>query len=143
MSEGKSTFKDKLQLFTMAWGVLGILWLCFSNVNGALGSVVTDSKLESHNINEKAHPFIHQNVKECEAKVELLSKHIEQSHDVEVALGARLTRILAADQETNRNFKSAAATYYEQEYRSLIRKGFSVEEAMLEALRQPFYTRPR
>jgi hypothetical protein len=141
MGDGRSDkLKNWLQLFLAICGAIGVVWGFLSSLSN---NIVTDSKLQEHNINEKSHPFIISSTKECEGKVEALSKRIEESHDTEVALGARLVRLLASDMETNRNLKAASASYYEQEFRHKIRKGMSIEEAILESLRSPFYSRPR
>lgn len=140
-SEGHSDrLKHWLQLFLALSGVIGIVW---GSISAVAGNIVTESKLQEHNVNDKSHPIIVKNLEECEGRVEILSKRVEESHEVEVALGSRLVRIIAADQEVNRNLKAASANYYEQEFRHNIRKGLTVEEALLESLRSPFYNKPR
>lgn len=137
------TTKNWLQLMLTAFGVISILYTVFNYIYGTVNSFVTEPRLQQHNIDDKSHPLIKQEVKDCEAKLDVLSKHIEELHEAEVDLGAQLVRITAADLETNKDLKMAAANYYEQEFRRLIKKGSAVNEARLDALRQPFYSRPR
>jgi len=141
MVEGHShTLKHWAQLILALVGIAGIVWGFISSL---AGNIVTETKLQEHNTNDKSHPTIVNNTKECEGKVEALSKRVEESYETEIALGSRLVRLLASDMESNRNLKAASANYYEQEFRRNIRKGQTVEEAILEALRSPFYNKPR
>ena len=141
MSEGSSDkLKNALQLFLAICTAIGVVWGFLSTLSN---NIVTENKLQEHNVNDKSHPFIINTTKECEDKVEALSKRVEESHETQIALGARLVRLLAADMETNRNLKASSANYYEQEFRHKIRKGMVVEEAILESLREPNYRRPK
>lgn len=143
IEKGATKWKDHAQLFLTGCAVISVLWGAFTYISTKTGAIITIVELDQHDSNEKAHPSITRNVVTCEDKVEALSKRVEESHDVEVALGARFVRLAASDQEPSKLLKAAAANYYEQEYRLLIKKGTSVEDAIIEALRSPFYLRPR
>lgn len=133
----------KFALAATVAGLIGSAYGAFTFINGKTESVVTNAELDLHDKNEKAHPFILQSIKEYDIKVSAAEKAVEEARESQVALGARLVRMLATEQEPNKALKAAAANYYEDEYKRLIRKGATVEEAMLDSLRQPFYTRPR
>lgn len=141
MKDGTSEkIKHWVQLFLAVSAAVGIIYGFLSSIKN---NIITEKDLQLHNTDDNSHPIIVKNLEVCEGKVESLSKRIEEAHEVEIALGAKLVRILAADMESNRNLKAAAANYYEQEFRHKIRKGLSIEEALLESLREPYYGRPR
>lgn len=132
-----------LSLLALVIGLLGSAFTAWSFIYGKAESVVTVDDLDRHNTDDKSHPSITKSVKDVEVKIDVVAKNVEESRDVQIALGARLVRMLAAEAESNKNLKAAAANYYEQEFLILVRKGASVEEAMMQALRSPWYTRPR
>ncbi len=137
------TLKEYLSLIIAGAAVVSLLYGLFTFIYTKTNSVITVTELQQHDINEKSHPNLIRNVDTCEDKLEALSRRVEESHSVEVALGARFVRLAASDQEPNKLLKAAAATYYEREYHILIKKGSTVEEAIIDSLRSPYYLRPR
>jgi len=130
-------------------GWLGLMGTLFAIITGAYtgvmtlwGNVTTDQELLAHNESPIAHSVVRNQLEDMKERVELLGKRVDEEHSATVELGARLVRIDAADRERTHTLKAAAATYYETEFRRLIRKGVPVFDAVLEAMRSPWYDRP-
>jgi hypothetical protein len=131
------------KLIAAILAVFGSAWVGVMTLWSAVGNVTTNKELEAHNAAVTAHAPLRAELARCRDSTEELSRRIEKDHQDTVVLGGRMTRLVAADRESNRALKAAAATYYQEEYLRLVRKGVGVEEAMLEALRLPWYDRPR
>jgi hypothetical protein len=125
------------------FAVLGSAWVGAMTLWSAVGNVTTDKELESHNAAPTAHMPLRAELIECRESANALGKRIEKDHQDTVVLGGRMIRWIAADREPNRSLKAAAATYYQEEYLRIVRRGIGVEEAMLESLRSPWYDKPR
>lgn len=132
-----------LELLAVVFSLIGAGYTGYTFLYNQTNSIVTTTELEQHDKSDKSHPSLVQSIKDCESKVDVLNKELEEDRDSQIALGARLVRMLASEQESERALKAASANYYEQEYLLLVKKGASIEEAMLGSLRQPWYTRPR
>jgi hypothetical protein len=130
-------------------GWLGLMGTLFAIITGAYtgvmtlwGNVTTDTELLAHNDNPISHSALRNQIDDLRERVELCGKRVDEEHSATVELGARLVRIDSADRERKHELKAAAATYYETEYRRLIRRGTPVFDAVLEAMRSPWYDRP-
>jgi hypothetical protein len=131
------------KLLAAIFAVLGSAWVGVMSLWSIVGNVSTDKELGDHDSSVYAHKPLRTELVDCKIASENLSRRIDKEHQETVMLGGRMTRMVAADREPNRNLKAAAATYYQEEYLRLIRKGHGVEEAMLESLRSPWYDKPR
>lgn len=131
------------KLIASVVAIIGSVWVGIMTLWSTVGDVTTDKELMEHNDGPKAHPPLRQELDKCLDTTDAMSKRIEKDYQETVVLGGRLTRLIAADRESNHSMKAAAATYYQEEYMRNIRKGLGVEEAMLEALRAPWYDRPK
>jgi hypothetical protein len=123
--------------------LVGTIWGGTIAIIGAVGSVATDKELAMHDQAKEAHIPLQEELDKCLASSLAMGARIEEGHDDTIALTRRMVRLIAADRESKHPLKAAAATFYEEEFRRLTRKGLRVEEAMLEALRTPWYDRPR
>lgn len=131
------------KLAAAVFAVLGTVWVGIMSMWSAVGNITTDKDLDSHNAAPTAHMPLRAELIDCREAAAGLSQRIEKNHQDTVVLGGRMIRWIAADREPNRALKAAAATYYQEEYLRLVRKGTGVEEALLEALRSPWYDKPR
>lgn len=114
------------------------LWSYGQYQNLSTDAEVT-SAIVSHNIASKAHPSLHEKIDILLKEQKSIKETLEKSREDEIALGERIISLLAAEREPDRNKKAAAASFYREEYRRLIRKGLSIEDAMLESLRESWH----
>lgn len=107
-------------------------------VKYAMGLVVTREELEKHNSSKTSHIEVQRRLESLEeSRVELYAK-VNAANSAMVYLGERLVSLTAADREPDKNKKSDAADFYRTEYHYYVKKGYSVENAFLEALRTPY-----
>lgn len=131
--------KSWLQLLGVLFGLAGGVYACVSAV---WGSVVTTDELIDHDLAAKAHPPIQEAVARCEAKAIAAQGRIEELRADQVAMGARMIRMISAEIEPRPTLRAARARFYEDQFRNLMHRGMPVEEATLEALRTPWHNRP-
>lgn len=109
---------------------------------GQYQQLATDAELSisiaSHNNQLVAHPSILDKLNKIEELCTKNGSDIRATREDAIALGERLVSLLAADKTTDHAKRAAVATFYREEYRRLIRRGFSVDDAVLEALRTPY-----
>lgn len=108
-----------------------------------LGDVATDSELATHDDSKIAHPHLRALLEAQGDRYTALQAELKELNAANIELGKYYVSTTAADRELNRNYKAAAATFYRSEYMKLIRRHFSVKQAMEEALEAPWPTRPR
>lgn len=132
--------KAWLQLLGVVCGIVGGL---YAGVSTVWGSVVTTDELAGHDSAMNAHPPIREAVDRCEAKALAAQSRIEELRADQVAMGARMVRMISAEIEPRASLRAARASFYEDQYRSLVHRGLPIEEATLEALRTPWLNRPR
>lgn len=108
-------------------------------------SLATDNEVvevvEAHNKASNAHPSTYDTLQLLLKEQRELKAIVQQGRADDVMLGERLVSLIAADREPDRNRKAQAATWYREEYRRLVRKGETIEDALLQALRTPWRTR--
>lgn len=132
--------KGWLQLAAVAGGLAASV---YAGASAIWGDVAKTEDLVTHDLAGSAHPPLREAVERCEAKALAAQNRIEELRSDQVAIGGRIIRMVSADIERNAALRAARASYYEDQYRGLVQRGLPVEEAMLEALRTPWYSRPR
>lgn len=136
-----------VSVVTAAVTTAGFMMACY----GYVSKVATDAEvaaavaMHDHGSAEAsatpgvAHPDIVSRVLAAEANTRICGAQ----HAEIVALWARLTRITAAEREPDRRVHADIASYYEDEFHRLESSGMQPSKAYLEALRGPWYNRPR
>lgn len=108
-----------------------------------LGDVATDAELTHHDENQYAHKKLRDQLDASLERYAALTEQMKALNEVNIALGEYQVSIRASDEEQKRDLKAAAATFHRNEYKKLIRRGYSVKQAMEEALEAPWPNRPR
>jgi hypothetical protein len=108
-----------------------------------LGDVTTSVELQAHDMNEAAHASLRGILRAQAEQDQDLRMRIDEQTRISQELGERLVSLIAADRETSTRYKAAAASFYRNEYRLLIRRNYKVDDAIAEALRVPWSDRPR
>lgn len=143
MSDSMLPKSNRIEYWTKVFMLLGAIgggcytaWL-------KLGDVATDTELEQHDTNQYAHKKIRDQLDESLERYKNLTEQMKALNEVNVALGEYHVSVRAADEEPKASLKAAAATFRRNEYKKLIRRGYSVKQAMDEAMEVPWSNRPR
>jgi hypothetical protein len=131
----KSYLQAFLVISSAATATAGFAWATY-------GWFTTDEELQEHNVNPRSHQALLDRIEVLEGADKLLFEKLSFGRNAAIELGARIVRLIAADAETNRALKAAAADYREAIYRRSIESGHSVESAVREAIATPWFKRP-
>jgi hypothetical protein len=132
--------KAWLQFLAVVSGLLGGLYTAGIALSD---TVVTADELAQHDVGARSHPPIQEAVARCEAKAIAAQGRVEELRADQVAMGARMVRMISAEIEPRPALRAARASFYEDQFRGLVHRGMPIEEATLEALRTPWLNRPR
>lgn len=123
------------QLITGIFGVIALISNASLMVSERLNSVVTASELARHDSDHKSHAYLLSLNSQCEERANALRQDLLTQRFSSTELGAHLVRLVAADRETHAPLRAKASLVAEERYRSLVRRGESIESALREAVR--------
>lgn len=133
-------------LFTIT-AVVGSAWVGVNTFWQSVGNVATDSELagevQKHDKDKEAHAPLRDVFRALNAQDMHLESELRECRKANEEIGARVTRLIAADAEPNPKIRKLAADYYERVYRRLVSRGVKAGDAVLEALDTPWPGRPR
>lgn len=117
---------------TFASAVVGGAWVAYSHF-------ATDEELMSHNMNYMAHPLMMKDLVERVDALEQGQKKMadeqRRQYDDLSYVAERYVRLVAADSEPDRRKAAWAGERAVQDFRALVHRGSSVQDAVHEALR--------
>lgn len=128
----------------------GSMWTGVTVLWGTVADVTTATKLGNaifeHDKKSDAHKAVRQDfaerLQELAKQNMALAAEIRALRSEAVELGAGVVSLTAADAEPDRRLKGLAAAHYREQFRKLVQRGYSIDDAKDAVFRTPWPNKP-